>query len=117
MRFRWHVSPSAGDWDGEGGESDFNIKVREHRRKMGLLSTPSQASQLTLDSQLIGEHMVGVKGHLEEACQGALSHMRRDYLWKRLVYGQAAEEGGRVSVLYLCWRLVCFYVIIIMLAL
>ncbi len=64
---------------------------------MGLLSTPSHASQLTLDSQLISEHMVGVKVHLEEACQGALSHMRRDSLWKRLVYGQAPEEGGRVS--------------------
>ncbi len=64
---------------------------------MGLLSTPSQASQLVLNTRLIAEHMTGVKLHLEEACQVALSHMRRDALWKRMVYGQSVEEGGRVS--------------------
>ncbi len=89
---------SVGYCDDEGTESsEFSVQVREHRRRMGLLSTPSQASQLVLNTGLIAEHMTGVKVHLEEACQGALSHMRRDALWKRMVYGQSAEEGGRVS--------------------
>ena len=75
--------------------SELNMKVREHRRKMGLLSTPPPASHL--DAEFMQEHMTGVKGHLEEACQEALSHMRRDSLWKRMVYGQVVGEGNRVA--------------------
>ena len=83
--------------------SELNIKVREHRRKMGLLSTPPPASHL--HAEFMQEHMTGVKSHLEEACQEALSHMRRDVLWKRMVYGQVVGEGSRgaqVRVELLC---------------
>lgn len=82
-------------------ESELNIKVREHRRKMGFgsLTTPSLSSQIVLNRLLIEEHMMGVKVHLSEVGQDALCHMRRDALWKRLLYGRVGAQydaPGRV---------------------
>lgn len=82
------------DFEESNKESELNIKVREHRRKMGFgsLTTPSLASQIVLNQFLIEEHMRGVKGHLHKVGQDALCHMRRDVLWKRLLYGQLRPQ-------------------------
>ena len=82
------------DNEGTNQESELNIQVREHRRKMGFgsLSTPTLASQIVLNKLLIEEHMRGVKGHLSDVGQDALCHMRRDALWKRLLYGRVRVQ-------------------------
>ena len=81
-------------------ESDLNLKVREYRRKMGygLLSTPSVASQLVLNEAKVEGQMHEVRTHLERVVQDALHHMRKDELWKRMLYGIShTNEGKAVS--------------------
>ena len=78
-------------------ESDLHLKVMEHRRKMGFgsLATPSAASQIVLDRERVDQQMHGVQTHLEAMIQKALHNMRKDELWKRMVYG--IHEGRSVS--------------------
>ena len=85
-------SPNSIDADNE--ESALGLKVREHRRRMGFgsLSSPSAASQVVLNTSLIDEQMRNVQSHLENVVRNALYHMRRDELWKRLLYGHAPSH-------------------------
>ena len=83
---------SATPSDNEEGEteSELNVKVRAHRRKLGFgsLSTGTSASRVVLDKSMISEQIRGVQTHLETTIKNALYHMRRDELWKRLLYGR-----------------------------
>lgn len=96
--------------DGEGGEleSELNAKVRAHRRKLGFgsLSAGSSASHVVLERSIINEQIRGVQTHLETTIKNALYHMRRDELWKRLLYGkeknsQDSNKPVHVSSLFL----------------
>lgn len=82
-------------------ESDLNHKVREHRRKMGygLMATPSTASQHMLARENVESRLHAVRTHLEGMIREALHHMRKDELWKRLLYGASYSSEGR-SVCY-----------------
>ncbi len=81
----------------QGGsqDSDLKLKVREHRRKMGygLMSTP--ASQVILEKSKVEGQMDAVRTHLETIVQNALHHMRKDELWKRMLYGVPHTNEGR----------------------
>lgn len=84
-------------------ESALGLKVREHRRKLGFssLSAPSAASQVVVNTSLIEGQMRNVQTHLENVIRNALYHMRRDELWKRLLYGHNMTQhtdGRSVAV-------------------
>ena len=83
-----------------GEKSDLNLKVREHRRKMGygLMSTPSVASQLVLDKTKVQGQLQIVRTHLETVVQSALHHMKKDELWKRMLYGVPHTSEGSKAV-------------------
>lgn len=85
-------------------ESELHLSVQKHRMKLGLdpLLKPSTASQLVLDSRLIHEHIQGLQVHFEGVVKEAIHHMRRDELWKRMLYGRHRSEP-RPSVV----RVVC----------
>lgn len=75
-------------------ESELHLSVKKHRMKLGLdpLLKPSTASQLVLDSRLIHEHIQGLQVHFEAIVKNAVHHMRRDELWKRMLYGRHRSE-------------------------
>ena len=83
-------STTPSDNEGEEAESELNAKVRAHRRKLGFgsLSGGSAASRVVLDKALIDEQIRGVQTHLETTVRNAAYHVRRDELWKRLLYGK-----------------------------
>ena len=83
-------SATPSDNEGEVAESELNVKVRAHRRKLGFgsLNADSAASRVVLDKTLIDEQIRGVQTHLETMTRNALYHIRRDELWKRLLYGR-----------------------------
>lgn len=83
-------SATPSDNEEEEAESELNVKVRAHRRKLGFgsLSAGSSASCIVLDKSMISEQIRGVQTHLENIINNALYHMRRDELWKRLLYGR-----------------------------
>jgi len=85
-------------------ESELHLSVQKHRMKLGLdpLLKPSTASQLVLDGRLIHEHIQGLQVHFESIVKNAVHHMRRDELWKRMLYGRHRSEP-RPSVV----RMVC----------
>ena len=84
-------SATPSDNEGEEAESELNVKVRAHRRKLGFgsLSAGSTASRVVLDKSAIDEQIRGVQTHLETTIRNALYHIRRDELWKRMLYGKA----------------------------
>jgi hypothetical protein len=63
----------------------------------GLMPTPSVASQLVLDKSKVRGQMQAVCTHLETVVQNALHHMRKDELWKRMLYGatHGSTEGDK----------------------
>ena len=77
-------------------ESDLNVQVREHRRRMGygLMATPT-ASRQVLSAEKVGSQVHAVRTHLESVIRRALHHMRKDELWKRLLYGASYSTEGR----------------------
>ena len=81
------TTPSTSDNEGEEAES---AKVCAHRRKsaFGSLSRGSAASRVVLDKTLIDEQIRGVQTHLETTVRNAAYYVRRDELWKRLLYGK-----------------------------
>lgn len=86
--------------EGLAEESDLNVKVREHRRRMGygLMATPPASRQI-LNKENVESYLHGVRTHLETVIRKALHHMRKDELWKRLLYGASfSSEGKTVSV-------------------
>ena len=86
-----HTFPLAGPQE----ESDLNLKVREHLRKMGFgLSTLSVASQV-LDEVKVQDQLRAVCTHLEAVVQEALHHMRKNELWKRMLYGVPHSNDGK----------------------
>lgn len=78
------------------GESDLNLKVKEHRRRMGygLMATPT-ASRHLLRKESVECQVHAVRTHLETVITRALHHMRKDELWKRLLYGAAFSSEGK----------------------
>lgn len=56
----------------------------------GSLATPSAASQLMLDKDKLEQHLQSVQAHLEGIIQNGLHHMRKDELWKRMLYGSGS---------------------------
>ena len=82
----------------ETGESELHLRVRRHRRLLGLgslaPSSSSGGSQLVvLDSVVVEQQMRAVRTHLEEMVKNASYHMRRDELWKRMLYGQPRTDA------------------------
>lgn len=75
-------------------ESELHLSVRKRRLKLGLdpLLRPSTASQLVLDGSLIQEHIRSLQGLFEGIVKNAVHHMRRDELWKRMLYGGYRSE-------------------------
>lgn len=90
-----HPAPTPTPWGaGEAGEeSDLHMKVREHRLKMGFGLAGS--SELVLDRQLVENQLHVVRTQLEATIQSALHHMRKDELWKRLLYGASTSSEGK----------------------
>lgn len=95
--------------EGVAEDSDLNLKVKEHRRKMGygLMDAPSAASQILLYQEKVDRHTHAVRTHLESVIRKALHHMRKDELWKRMLYGVTNSTEGKsvrmcVSVLCVC---------------
>ncbi len=81
----------------EEEESDLHLKVQEHRRKMGYGIRPSgsPASQLVLDKEKVEGQIHAVRTHLESVIQNALHHMKKDELWKRMLYGASHSSEGK----------------------
>ena len=77
-----------------GPESELHLSVRKRRLKLGLdpFLRPSTASQLVLDGSLIRLHIQGLQVHFESIVKNAEHHMRRDELWKRMLYGRYRAE-------------------------
>jgi hypothetical protein len=102
-------SATPSDNEGETAESELNAKVRAHRRKLGFgsLSGGSPASRVVLDKTVIDEQIRGVQTHLETTIRNALYHIRRDELWKRMLYGKerSAQDPKPVHV---SWHLKLF---------
>lgn len=99
---------SATPSDNEGEtttESELNAKVRAHRRKLGFgsLSGGSPASRVVLDKTVIDEQIRGVQTHLETTIRNALYHIRRDELWKRMLYGKE-KNAPETKPVHVSWK-------------
>lgn len=81
-------------------ESELHLSVRKHRLKLGLepVLRSSTASQLVLNESLIQEHVRSLEEHFEGIVKNAVHHMRRDELWKRLLYGRCRTESKQPIV-------------------
>ena len=82
-------------------ETELHVSVRRRRMKLGL-DPPhlrSTASQLVVDGKLIRDHVRSLQGHLEGVVKNALHHMRRDELWKRMLYGGYRTDPARPSMM------------------
>lgn len=81
-------------------ESELHLSVRKHRLKLGLepVHRSSTASQLVLDGNLIQEHVRSLEEHFEGVVKNAVHHMRRDELWKRMLYGRCRTESKQPIV-------------------
>ena len=79
-------------------ESNLNLQVREHWRRLGLrlMAAPSATAQLLLDQDKVERQTHAVRTHLEEVVQNALHHMRKDELWKRMLYGVSHSNVVRL---------------------
>lgn len=98
-------SATPSDIEGEETESELNAKVRAHRRKLGFgsLSGGSPASRVVLDKAVIDEQIRGVQTHLETTIRNALYHIRRDELWKRMLYGKGRNAQDPKPV-HVSWK-------------
>lgn len=81
-------------------ESELHLSVRKHRLKLGLepVLRSSTASQLVLNEILIQEHVRSLEEHFEGIVKNAVHHMRRDELWKRMLYGRCRSESKQPIV-------------------
>ena len=83
-------------------ESELHMSVRKRRLKLGLdplLRPTSSASQLVLDDALMREHVRSLQGHFEGVVKNAIHHMRRDELWKRVLYGRYRSEHTKPAMM------------------
>ena len=83
-------------------ESELHVSVRKRRLKLGLdplLRPASSASQLVLDDALMREHVRSLQGHFEGIVKNAIHHMRRDELWKRMLYGRYRSEHSKPATM------------------
>ena len=62
----------------------------------------SVASQLVVGGALIKEHMRSLQGHFEGVVKNALHHMRRDELWKRMLYGGHRSDPAKPASMQVC---------------
>lgn len=95
------AGPSPED-PGHESDSELHLSVRKHRLKLGLdplLRSSSSAARLVQDEGLIQEHMHSLQSHFESMVKNALHHMRRDELWKRMLYGRHRTEPTKPSVM------------------
>ena len=80
-------------------ESELHVSMRKRRMKLGLDPLHcSTTSQLISDGRLVKEHMQGLQGHLEGIVKNAMHHMRRDELWKRMLYGRYRSDPSKPAV-------------------
>lgn len=94
------LPPTSPHQEAEEEESALRLKVQEHRRKMGygIHPTVSSASLQVLHKDKVKNHISAVRTHLETVINTALHHMKKDELWKRLLYGALhSTEGKTVS--------------------
>ena len=92
------LPPTAPQREAEEVDSDLRLKVEEHRRKMGYGMRPSAspASQQVLDAEKVEGQIHAVRTHLEAVIQSALHHMKKDELWKRMLYGASHSLEGKI---------------------
>ena len=60
-------------------------------------ATPSATSQLMLDQEKVGQQLLSVQAHLEDIVRTGLYHMRKDDLWKRMLYGSSFSAMQSVT--------------------
>ena len=86
---------SDGGDGGEEGESDLHTRVKSHRKKLGLsfLSSSPSVTPVMIDEDTMAVQMKALGEHLEEIVRRAQSHLQRDALWKRLIYGKPKAEA------------------------
>ena len=74
---------------GSSSETELYLSMKKQRIKLGLdPNVHSEVTQqLVSDEGLVREHMRGLQRHFERIMTNALHHMRRDELWKRMLYG------------------------------
>ena len=75
------------------------VQVKEHRRRMGLgsLTTPSASIQQVLEHEQIEQLGHSMKTYLEDVIQNGLHRMRKDELWKRMLYGNSDPAADSKS--------------------
>lgn len=84
-------------------ESELHMSMRKRRLKLGLDPLHrSTASRLISDGKLVHEHMQSLQGHFEGIVKNAMHHMRRDELWKRMLYGKYRSEPNKAGVTQVC---------------
>jgi len=64
---------------------------------LGSLATPSASIQQVLEQQQVQRLVHSMKRYLEDVIQKGLHHMRKDELWKRLLYGNSALAADSKS--------------------
>ncbi len=66
---------------------------------LGSLATSSGSSLTVLEEDLVETQMQCLRTHLEITIDNGLIHMRKDELWKRMLYGTApAGTDSRAPV-------------------
>jgi hypothetical protein len=77
-------------------QSELHLSVQSHRRKLGYgsLNTPTGGSSVVINESIINEEMKGLKRHFYNVIMAAQSHVKRNELWKRLLYGGRVEMSG-----------------------
>lgn len=83
----------------DSDESDLNLKVREHRRKMGFGPLAATSVASLLDHDKVEQQLQGVRAYLESIINDTQHHMRKNDLWKRMLYGNSPELVGHYAVL------------------
>ena len=81
-------------------ETELHLTVRKRRLQLGL--DPNQrpaASLLVTDEGLVKEHMRSLQGHFEGIVKNAMHHMRRDELWKRMLYGGHRTDPAKPATM------------------
>jgi hypothetical protein len=94
------ILPSPEEPAAHASDSELHVSVRKRRIKLGLdAHLRSKASRLVVDGGLIREHMRSLQGHFEGIVKSALHHMRRDELWKRMLYGRYRPDPTRPAMM------------------
>jgi hypothetical protein len=97
---QYNILPSPDELAQQSSETELHLSVRKRRMKLGL--DPHQrsvSSQLVVDGALIAEHMRSLQGHFEGVVKNALHHMRRDELWKRMLYGGHKTDPSKPAMM------------------